>query len=274
MSYINDTWNPWTIKSIDTPFESTEKAIGDGEHKLGAEFDIVPFGQNFSYDLEVNGERWEVKKLDSDNSFRLGVEIATHYTPIIGNVIRILEKILSIKDKLLDSEIGEIINLCINKIDSTSGKSKTLLLDGLSKNEVSESNLNKANDIIEDLKGVLLKDGTIILHSSIDGTKKEYDILDAFNKINLEEISTEEKIKLIGDRDIYNRLLVTNLILDDIVIFENITLREKLNLIIRSVFQIVKLVLVHEINGYKPIENLESFHCNRITSGLPRCRLT
>ncbi len=273
MSYDNDTWNPWTVKSVNTPFLTTENAIGSGERKLGVEFDVVPFGQNFGYDLEVNGEKWEVKKLDSDNSFRLGVEVTTHYTPIISNVIRILEKLTSIKNEIIDSEIGQLIQVCIIKIESTSGRSSTLLLDGLRKNEVSEANLDKANEIIEELKGVLLKHGTMSLYSSIDGSKKDYEILNAFKKIIIEEISIEEKIKLIGDRDIYNRLLVTNLILDDIIIFETNSLREKLNLIIRSVFQIVKLVLVHEYNGYKPVANLESIYCNRITSGSPRCKL-
>jgi hypothetical protein len=273
MSYDNDTWNPWTVKSVNTPFETTENAIGSGERKLGVEFDVAPFGQNFGYDLEVNGEKWEVKKLDSDNSFRLGVEVTTHYTPIISNVIRILEKLISIKNEIIDSEIGQLIRVCISEIESINGRSSTLLLDGLRKNEVSAANLDKANEIIEELKGVLLKHGTMSLYSSIDGSKKDYDILNAFKKIIIEEISIEEKIKLIGDRDIYNRLLVTNLILDDIIIFETISLREKLNLIIRSVFQIVKLVLVHENKGYKPIANLESIYCNRITSGSPRCKL-
>ncbi len=217
MSYNNDTWNPWTVKSENTPFKTNENAIGSGERKLGIEFDVVPFGQNFSYDLIVNGEEWEVKKLDSDNSFRLGVEVTTHYTPIISNVIRILEKLISIKNEIIESEVGMIIRLCIMKIESTTGRSGTLLLDGLRKNEVSEANLNKANDIIEDLKGILLKHGTMSLYSSIDGSKKDYEILKAFKKIIIEEISIEEKIKLIGDRDIYNSLLVTNLILDDIV---------------------------------------------------------
>ncbi len=273
MSYDNDTWNPWTVKSVNIPFETTENAIGSGERKLGVEFDVEPFGQNFGYDLEVNGEKWEVKKLDSDNSFRLGVEVTTHYTPIISNVIRILEKLISIKNEIIDSEIGQLIRVCISEIESINGRSSTLLLDGLRKNEVSAANLDKANEIIEELKGVLLKDGTMSLYSSIDGSKKDYDILNAFKKIIIEEISIEEKIKLIGDRDIYNRLLVTNLILDDIIIFETISLREKLNLIIRSVFQIVKLILVHENKGYKPIANLENIYCNRITSGSPRCKL-
>ena len=52
-------------------------------------------------------EKWELKKLDSDNSFRLGVGVSTIYTPIIGKVIRILEKILNIKHQILDTESGQ-----------------------------------------------------------------------------------------------------------------------------------------------------------------------
>jgi hypothetical protein len=273
VSYNNDIWNPWTIKSINIPFKSTETAVGDGEKMLGAEFNVLPLGQNFAYDLDVNGEKWEVKKCDDANSFRLGVEVSKHYTPIISNVIRILEKLISIKSEILDSEIGEFIKICIVKIETVSGSSKNLLLDGLIKNEVSESNLNKVNDIIEDLKSILLIEGSLNLFSAIDGIKRDYNILDAYKKIIIENISKEEKIKLIGDNDIYNRLLITNLILDDIDIFKNNTLREKLNLIIRGVFHNVKLVLVHQDFGYKPITNLNSIYCNRITSGSPRCKL-
>ncbi len=272
MSYNNDIWNPWTIKSVGIPFKKTETAIGSGERKLGCEFDTTPLGQNSAYDLEINGERWEVKEVDLDNSFRLGVEVTTHYTPIISNVIRILERLTLIKNDILDSEIGLLIKEYIDKIECSNDRSM-LLLDGLRKNEVSEANLNKASEIIEDLKNILLKQGTMSLYSSVDGNRKVYDILSAFKKIIIEEISINEKIKLVGDIDTYNRLLVTNLILDDIIIFENNTLREKLNLIIRSVFQIVKLVLVHENNGFKPISNLENIYCNRITSGSPRCKL-
>ncbi|GGC82414.1 hypothetical protein GCM10011508_07180 [Flavobacterium lutivivi] len=274
MSYSNDIWNSWTIKSVNIPFKSTEIAVGDGEQKLGVEFDVVPLGQNFAYDLEINGERWEVKKLDSDNSFRLGVEVATHYTPIISNVIRILEKLIIVKSHILDSEIGNFIKDCILDIENISGRSNTLLLDGLRKNEVSESNLDKANDVISKLKSILLYQGTMTLYSSVNGLKQDYNILDAFRKIIIENISIDDKISLIGDKDVYNRLLITNLIFDDISIFDNHTLREKLNQIIRSVFNNVKLVLVHENYGYKPITNLQSIYCNRITSGLPRCKLT
>ena len=273
MIYKNNTWNPWTKKSVNTPFGTTEQAIGDGEHKLGVEFDAKPLGQNYSYDLEVNGERWEIKKLDGDNSFRLGVEVATFYNPINNNVLRIMEKILYLKEQLLDSDSGTVIKSCIKDIESLSGRSTTLLIDGLRKNEVSSSNLNKANILIENLKKILIKDGVIPLYSSINGLKKNYDILDAFKKIIVEDISIEDKIRLVGGNDIYNRLLVSSQISDDIIIFDNITLLDKLNLIIRSVFQITKLVLVHPTDGFMPISNMEKIYCNRITSGSPRCKL-
>lgn len=195
--YQVDAWNTWTKKSSRIRFKSVAKAIGDGEHKLGAEFDEKPLGQNYAYDLEVMGEKWEIKKVDSDNSFRLGVEVASHYTPVIGNVIRILERVLSIKQDLLNTVSGRIVKTCITQIETISGSCKTPLLDGLRKNEVAESNLQKANDIIEELKAILLKDDIKIkLHSSVDGKIKEYNILNAFKKLVVEEIAIKEKIKL------------------------------------------------------------------------------
>lgn len=273
MNYLNDVWNPWTEVSNKVNFKSSLKAIGNGEKKLGAEFNKNPLGQNFAFDLEINGEKWEVKTLDNDNSFRLGVEVSTHYSTIIGAVIRILENVISIHGQLLDSEFGQLIRTTIYKIESVSGRGTTGLLEGLRKNEVSKSNLDKANKVIEELKWIIMTDGKITLYSSVDGKKREYEILEAFKKIILEKLSIEETIKIIGDRDIYNRLLLTNCISDDIIIFENNSLRERLNKIIRDVFLNVKLVLVHETKGYKPITKLDTIYCNRITSGKPRCKI-
>lgn len=272
--YKDDQWNAWTKKSSRVKFKSSEKAVGDGEHKLGAEYGKKPLGQNSAYDLDVSGEKWEIKKVDSDNSFRLGVEVATHYTPVIGNVIRILENVLSIKHDLLDTVSGKIVKTCIKQIETISPSCKTPLLDGLRKNEVAESNLQKANDIIEELKAILIKDKVKVqLHSSVDGKKYEYDILSAFKKLSVEEITIIDKIRLLGNEEVYNRALITSKIMDDIKIFENISLQEKLNKIIRNIFNNLKLVLVHEVEGYKPIGNLKNIYCNRITSGLPRCKM-
>ena len=51
--YKFDCWNPWTIKSAHTPFK---KENTNGEHKLGAEFNTVPLGQNSTHDLNINNE--------------------------------------------------------------------------------------------------------------------------------------------------------------------------------------------------------------------------
>ena len=210
-TYKNNIWNSWTSKSIDTKFETTEQAVGDGEQKLGAEYAQKPQGQNVSYDLAILGEKWEVKKLDSDNSFRLGVEVSTSYRKIIDSVTRILEKIVGLEELLEDSETANLIKDSIEKIKSISGRTTTLLIDGLRKNEVSSANLDKANEIIEQVKSLIItQNKKVSLYSSYDGSIIKYDLLTAFQKLSVESISIEEKlIKLDCDLDFYNKLLLT-----------------------------------------------------------------
>ena len=114
----------------------------------------------------------------------------------------------------------------------------------------------------------------ITLFSSIDGKSYDYNLLDSFKKITIEKISVQEKVKLLGNNDVYNRLLLTQTLFEDLKLFKEKSLRTLLNQTVRKVFHEVKLVLVHKDKGYKPIDNLESIYCNRITSGLPRCKLT
>ena len=194
-TYKNNIWNSWTSKSIDTKFETTEQAVGDGEQKLGAEYAQKPQGQNVSYDLAILGEKWEVKKLDSDNSFRLGVEVSTSYRKIIDSVTRILEKIVGLEELLEDSETANLIKDSIEKIKSISGRTTTLLIDGLRKNEVSSANLDKANEIIEQVKSLIItQNKKVSLYSSYDGSIIKYDLLTAFQKLSVESISIEEKL--------------------------------------------------------------------------------
>lgn len=273
-SYSDDHWNVWTAKSRHVLFKSNQTAIGDGEQKLAAEFDVTPLGQNVSHDLEVNGEKWEVKKMDSDHSFRLGVEVSSNYRVVINSVLRILECVLNLEEELVDSQICETIKGCIERIKSTSGQSRTPLLDGLRKNEVSESNLNKANDIIETLKHlVIYEEEKIDLFTSHDGSTKKYDSIIAYRKLSLESITVQEKVAFFGDLNKYCKVLLTSSIINDLRIFKEISLREKLNSIIREVFSEIKLVLVHKNYGFRPVSDLSYIYCNRITSGNPRCKL-
>ena len=273
--YNNNVWNPWTKKSIKTQFETTEQAIGDGEQKLGAEFDQKPLGQNVSYDLDILEEKWEVKKLDSDNSFRLGVEVSSSYRQIIDSTTRVLEQIINIETILIDSETSDILKDCIKKIKSNSGRTTTLLIDGLRKNEVSSANLDKANEIIEVVKNLIITEKRqIILFSSYDGFETEYDLLTSYQKLSFENISIADIIKTLGcDLNFYSKLQLTSCIGKDISLFKDISLKEKLNQLVRSIFTDIKLVLVHKVNGYKPITDLNKIYCNRITSGNPRCKI-
>lgn len=273
--YNNNTWNAWTNKSKEVSFKSTEQAVGDGEHKLGAEYDVKPQGQNVSYDLDILGEKWEVKKLDSDNSFRLGVEVSSNYRQVIDCVTRILEQVLNLETILVNSTVSNQIEQCINDIKTSSGRSTTLLIEGLTKNEVSSSNLDKANKIIEILKKLIITENKkVVLYSSFNGSIKTYDVLTAFNKLEFENISIEDKLnKLNCNLEFYSRLQLTATIKNDILVFKDEPLKEKLNKLVRSVFTDIKLVLVHEQNGYKPITDMNLIYCNRITSGNPRCKL-
>jgi hypothetical protein len=232
-------------------------------------------GQNVSYDLDILGEKWEVKKLDSDNSFRLGVEVSSNYRQIIDSVTRILDGIIKIEDSLENSKTADLIKDCIKKIKSISGRTSTLLIDGLRKNEVSSANLNKADEIIELVKTLVITvNKKVNLFSSFDGSKTEYDLLTAYQKLSFETISIEEKLLTLDcDLDFYNKLLLTISIGKDLSIFNEKGLKETLNLLVRSIFTDIKLVLVQENKGYKPITNLNKIYCNRITSGNPRCKV-
>ena len=169
--------------------------------------------------------------------------------------------------------MGNFLRSIIGRIESVNGRCSVGLLEGLRKNEVAESNLHVANEVIEDLKGIIVTDGNIDLFSSIDGKYKTYPIMVAYRKIILENLDLERNVKLIGDKDIYNRVLISNLIIDEIKIFHNNTLSTSLNQIVRGVFQNTKLVLVHEVLGFKPLSDLNLIYCNRITSGSPRCKV-
>jgi len=274
-AYNNNSWNAWTNKSDGIEFKSTEQAVGDGEQKLGAEFDVKPQGQNVSYDLEVLGEKWEVKKMDSDNSFRLGVEIASDYRKIVDSVMKILDNIISIESRLIESENCKTIKNICKRIKSTSGRTTTLLIEGLRKDEVSAENLTKADDILSELiELVELDDKTLELFSSYDGSLKSYNLTNSFAKLELEDITTVNKLESLEcDSNTYNLLLLSYYTSEDLNLFRTETLKEQLNRLVRNIFSDIKLVLVNKTKGYKPLTDLSKIYCNRITSGNPRCKV-
>jgi len=271
--YKIDCWNSWTSKSEDTPFEKTIQTVGHGEQKLGKELNTEPLGQNFKYDLKVLNEKWEIKKLDKDNSFRLGVEVSSRYSSLLFSIINIFNQLELIQKLLVSDSVKKKITELSGSINNLSGQSKIKLLEGLKKDEVSESNLEKANNIIESLKSYVIYDKSQLdLYSSYDGKKHKYPMLDAFHKLSLEPIAEEKKVSLFGGPEIFDRLLITSKIGDELDKFRNTTLKHELDKLVRSVFIGIRLVFVHKQKGFKPIKNIQKIYCYRITHGGPRCR--
>jgi hypothetical protein len=269
-----DEWNNWSIKSDNVKFKSNGSAIGDGEEKLGKEFGVTPLGQNVSYDLLVLDEKWEVKKLDSDDSFRLGVEVSSSYRNTINTVSRIFQNLIEIESEFVESFTSRKIKTYINDITSISGRSRTSLIDGLNRNEVSESNLNKADKIIKELTQIMITELQYLeLFSSHNGTKLDYDMVTAFKKLKLEPITIQNILQYFKDPELYNKVLITSVTKKDVSVFDDCGLKKTLNKIVRDVFKDIRLVLVHETKGYMPIIDLNKIFCNRITSGNPRCKL-
>lgn len=269
-----DVWNQWTAKSRDIRFKSKTKGIGDGEEKLGKEFDTKPLGQNISHDLEIGDQKWEVKKLDVDGSFRLGVSVSSKYNSLLFRVISCFNSLNDIKDSLVSEFYREKINKILNNANTQWGKSKNSILDGLLKNEVSEANLVKINQLIEDLKEIIYFDyQTMNLFSSYDGNNYEYSSIDVVKKLNLEGIELDRKLEFFESSDLYDRNFIAASIGEDLEVLRNKTFKEKLNEIIRDVFNDLILVIVDADKGFMAISSIESIFCYRITSGSPRCKI-
>ena len=280
--YQNGKWNEWTDKSSNVPFEKSGKpGIGHGEEKLGEEFDTKPLGQNKSHDLDVNNEKWEVKKADGANSFRLGVEVAEKYSNLLFNVLSCFHILDKIKNQLISKSFKEKINkICLEVNLSYSKKKKDVtpitIFQGLHRSEVSESNLIKLNDLLENLKKTIKSfDPKIMkkLYSSYDGKEYEYTSLDAVAKINLENISEKHKLEIFKAPELYDQSLIHSGISEYLDVLRNETLKDKLDTMVRSVFNDVRLVLVLEKKGYRPLLKVEDISCVRITSGGPRCKV-
>ena len=150
--------------------------------KLAREYDTKPLGQNYSYDLKIGAEKWECKKLDLDGSFRLGVESQTKYSDLVSFIVNLFDKVKKAIPLLLESQLkDELINVESKAYNIPKGPSRTSLYDGLKKSEVSESNLKKANEVIEKLtgKGIPTNNTLCFVYSQIitcaDAIRRGYD---------------------------------------------------------------------------------------------------
>jgi hypothetical protein len=272
--YIKNSWNTWTPKSSGIPYKSSKSYIGDGEEKLGKEFDTKPLGQNDSHDLNINNEKWEVKKLDSGKSFRLGVEIASKYNDLLYKLIGCFDLLNIMKEHLVSEYFKKRIIRILDDANTSWGTAKTPILKGLYKNEVGELNLLKLDELLEELKEItFISHNKIKLYSSYDGEIYEYTSTEAAEKIHLEKISIDKKIKIFGSPESYDQNLIRSKIQQNLEMLKDQTLKEYLNKMVREVFDDLTLVIVDKRKGFMPISSIEKVSCYRITSGSPRCRI-
>lgn len=271
MTFVYDKWNPWTSRSSDVSFNFKKQGEGNGERKLAAEFCAIPKGQNFSYDLEIDGEEFEIKELDLAASHRVGVEIATGYSEIKRHILRIIEGYTNLQLK----EARDFYQQRIEMLTKPHGRNRTGILEGLQKNELSESNLSKTaifiNELIDFDDSMKYKNN--ILYSSVDGNIYEYDHRTAFRKINVEHIPFEDKLQFIGTKEEYFWLLSTDNSAESLDFFRTKDLQDRLDSLVREPFSTTRLVIVDQNRGYYPIKNLSIITCNRITQGNPRIQI-
>lgn len=274
-NYQQNNWNPWTDKSSEINFEKNDNGTGHGEYKLGAEFGVIPLGQNSSHDLEFGNEKWEVKKLDDANSFRIGVKGLPQYSNLKRHLINVIHKLQTIKNEkeLISDTYDKKVSKILEDVNFKFGLSRTTIYEGLLKDELSETNASKLSDLLEELREMMFFNlNRIELYSSYNG-KKIQDIPPiAINKIKIEKISDDQKIEIFGGEDLYDKNLITLEISTDLQILETKTLREMLNKIVRESFSGTKCVIVDKIKGYRPV-SIEKIYCCRITSGSVRGKI-
>lgn len=147
--FTSDKFNPWSHKSKNIPFKSSKQCVGNGEDKLAKELDISspPGGQNSTYDLtDPDIGKISVKDMTKDNCI-LGTEGSKDMRKIFRKTINLFVSwILKYKSKC------ELANKFYIKINEKYGRSRTTIIDGIDKLELSETNLQKLNELFNELK--------------------------------------------------------------------------------------------------------------------------
>lgn len=148
-NYTFDKYQAWSDKSKDIPFKSSQKCVGNGEGKLAKERGIsTPLGgQNSTVDLmdPIMGAL-TVKDMTNDDC-TLGTEGCNDMRAIFRTTAQLfLNWILKYKLKC------ELANKFYNEINRKYGSSRTTIIDGIDRFELSKTNLQKLNELLNQLK--------------------------------------------------------------------------------------------------------------------------
>lgn len=144
-----EKYQAWSDKSKDVPFKSSQKCVGNGEEKLAKELDIsTPLGgQNNTFDLiHLNMGNISVKDMTNDDC-TLGTEGCNDMRKIFRTIINLFVCwIIKYKSKC------EMANKFYNEINKKYGSSRTTIIDGIDRLELSKTNLQKLNELFNELK--------------------------------------------------------------------------------------------------------------------------
>lgn len=144
-----DSYNEWSDKSIDIPFKSNKKCVGNGELKLARELDILTSvgGQNNTIDLVHSTiGNISVKDMTSDDCI-LGADGCCNMRKIFRTIISLFVTwILKYKSKC------ELAEKYYNDINKQYGFSKITIIEGIDRYELSTANLSKLNQLFNELK--------------------------------------------------------------------------------------------------------------------------
>lgn len=186
-SHKNDTntdiFTPWSNKSKNISFKSNKRGVGNGEEKLAKELGILTQigGQNSTIDL-IHPDMGNISVKDMTNDdCTLGTECCNDMRKIFRTIINLFV-CWTIKYK----SQCELANNFYKEINKKYGSSRTTIIDGIDRLELSKSNLSKLNEILNELKKHKLKNKYISLES-------EYinDIITSLNDKSLQDMLNE-----------------------------------------------------------------------------------
>ena len=184
MVFESDKFYEWSDKSKDIEFKSNENCVGNGEKKLAKELDIITEvgGQNSVVDLidsKYGLGNISVKDMTND-SCTLGTEGCKDMRKIFRTI---LNPFVCWAEKYKNK--CEFANKYFNDINNINGSSRTTILNGIDRCELSKSNISKLNDILEKLK----ENFNSQTKSNYISLKSEYiiDVVDALKVNSLQE---------------------------------------------------------------------------------------
>lgn len=229
--YPSDVWIPWTNASDNTPFKSTQSCIGNGEKKISNELGgkSIIGGQNNTFDIqhEKYGDI-SIKDMTSDDCC-LGSNgsqaIRTVFYSVIYPFITWIQKY---------RRSYRYIQKMYEKLNHCYGRSRTTVLHGIERFELSASNLTELHFIFENVK---------TFYQSLRNKSK-----------SSSPFSSEYF------QDWYKNI-------------ENTNLKHLLNKCVQQEAITNILIIVHKNYGWKIVKEIKNLICPRITRGSPRIHL-